>query len=553
MDKISETFDSIVNTTYDKINNNNNMIGNIFIYVLILVLILYVPFIRPNLPKSVEKLFNNPIFRLCAYSYIVYRATYDVKTALVVASVFILIIHMLNKQTFINEHFYASTPTKYKSLIDNFETMGLDLEIRELNSSVIVTITNMNPQKHSKLNTSSIISAVQNITKKPITIINNMKIGDLQKKLIKELSSTDITISFNNNIPTIMSYPTTISLTETKNIINTYLSNWALPKLQPVVNASNVTTKKSTKTIDDIKLALGITNTTATASNAPIKASIKTPTQAPTDEPTDEPTIAATRAPTIAATRAPTIAATRAPMKAPTIAATRAPMKAPTIAATRAPTNARTYVLTNPPTNAPMKASTNARTYVLTNAPTNAPSIAATRAPTNAPSIAATMTTPYATTSIPTNASPNILNLFSTNGLSSGNSVFPVSSGIIPTTYTPKPTFFPQMDNKSILLQNDKSFSNDTIIKLAIKTKMPNGDVKEYRIPDVRKTIDNNNIIIPLYNTINSNETVTDIGILQGSNFIPETKLYLADTTMIKKWDIVDGMGNSSKYVKVVN
>ena len=107
------------------------------------------------------------------------------------------------------------------------------------------------------------------------------------------------------------------------------------------------------------------------------------------------------------------------------------------------------------------------------------------------------------------------------------------------------------MDNKTILLQNDKPFSNDTNIKLAIKTKTQTGDIKEYRLTDATKTIDNNNIIIPL--PISSNESVTDISVLHGSNFIPGTKLYLADTSMIKKWDISDGMGNSSKYIKIVN
>ena len=114
MDKMSETFNSIVNTTYDNIHNNK--IGSIFISILILVLILYVPFIRPSLPKSIEKLFNDPIFRLCAYSYIVYHATYDIKSALIISIIFFFIVYIINKQSVdvLAEHFNiinATTPS----------------------------------------------------------------------------------------------------------------------------------------------------------------------------------------------------------------------------------------------------------------------------------------------------------------------------------------------------------------------------------------------------------------------------------------------------------
>ena len=99
--RASKTFDSAVNNTSDFIVNREIggiNVGSILIPIIGLFLILYVPYVRPNLPKSVEKLFENPVFRFAMYAYIVYRATHDPTSALVVSAAYIVVIMMINKQ-----------------------------------------------------------------------------------------------------------------------------------------------------------------------------------------------------------------------------------------------------------------------------------------------------------------------------------------------------------------------------------------------------------------------------------------------------------------------
>jgi hypothetical protein len=99
--RASSTFDSAVNNTSDFIVNREIggiNVGSILIPIIGLFLILYVPYVRPNLPKSVERLFENPFFRFAMYAYIVYRATYDPTTALVVSAAYIVVIMIINKQ-----------------------------------------------------------------------------------------------------------------------------------------------------------------------------------------------------------------------------------------------------------------------------------------------------------------------------------------------------------------------------------------------------------------------------------------------------------------------
>ncbi len=68
--------------------------------IITLFISIYVSVARPTLPNFVIKLFENPIFRLIIISYIVYRDNNnnDYVLSLFVASVFLITIHMINKQ-----------------------------------------------------------------------------------------------------------------------------------------------------------------------------------------------------------------------------------------------------------------------------------------------------------------------------------------------------------------------------------------------------------------------------------------------------------------------
>ena len=97
----SDTFDSTVNKTSDLILNHEIHgfnISQVLIPIIGIFLILYVPYVRPSLPKSVEKLFENPVFRFVMYAYIVYRATHDPTSALVISAAYIVVIMIINRQ-----------------------------------------------------------------------------------------------------------------------------------------------------------------------------------------------------------------------------------------------------------------------------------------------------------------------------------------------------------------------------------------------------------------------------------------------------------------------
>jgi len=86
------SFDSLVNNNLSWVHENKHVLP-----VISLVLGLYAALARPKLPKFVEKLFENPVFRLVMISYIIYRGNRDPQLALMIAAAFLMTIHMINK------------------------------------------------------------------------------------------------------------------------------------------------------------------------------------------------------------------------------------------------------------------------------------------------------------------------------------------------------------------------------------------------------------------------------------------------------------------------
>lgn len=93
MDKYSQQFNSLVNNNLGWVHENNYVLP-----VLSLFLGVYVALARPKLPSFIEKLFENPIFRLVMISYIIYRGNKDPQLALMIAAAFLITMHMINKQ-----------------------------------------------------------------------------------------------------------------------------------------------------------------------------------------------------------------------------------------------------------------------------------------------------------------------------------------------------------------------------------------------------------------------------------------------------------------------
>ena len=87
------SFDSLVNQNLGWVHQNKYVLP-----VLSLFLGMYAALARPNLPKFVEKLFENPVFRLVVISYIIYRGNQDAQLSIMIAAAFLITIHMINKQ-----------------------------------------------------------------------------------------------------------------------------------------------------------------------------------------------------------------------------------------------------------------------------------------------------------------------------------------------------------------------------------------------------------------------------------------------------------------------
>jgi hypothetical protein len=87
------SFNSLVNNNLSWMHENKHILP-----VISLVLGLYAALARPKLPKFIEKLFENPIFRLLMISYIIYRGNKDPQLSIMIAAAFLITIHMINKR-----------------------------------------------------------------------------------------------------------------------------------------------------------------------------------------------------------------------------------------------------------------------------------------------------------------------------------------------------------------------------------------------------------------------------------------------------------------------
>ena len=87
------SFNSLVNNNLSWVHENKHVLP-----VISLVLGLYAALARPKLPKFIEKLFENPIFRLLMISYIIYRGNKDPQLSIMIAAAFLITIHMINKR-----------------------------------------------------------------------------------------------------------------------------------------------------------------------------------------------------------------------------------------------------------------------------------------------------------------------------------------------------------------------------------------------------------------------------------------------------------------------
>ena len=93
MDNISEQFNYIINKNIGWVHTNKYILP-----VLSLFLGMYAALARPTLPNFIIKLFENPVFRLVMISYIIYRGNQDPQLSLMIATAFLITMHMINKQ-----------------------------------------------------------------------------------------------------------------------------------------------------------------------------------------------------------------------------------------------------------------------------------------------------------------------------------------------------------------------------------------------------------------------------------------------------------------------
>ena len=81
--------------------------------IISLIVAIYAALARPKTPKFLYNLFQNPLFRLVAISYIAYRSTKNFQSALLIAAAFLSIMHLINKGSlnFLADSFTNSSNT----------------------------------------------------------------------------------------------------------------------------------------------------------------------------------------------------------------------------------------------------------------------------------------------------------------------------------------------------------------------------------------------------------------------------------------------------------
>lgn len=88
-----EQYNTFVNNNLGWVHENKYVLP-----VISLVLAMYAALARPRLPTYIEKLFENPVFRLVIISYIIYRGNNDPQLSIMIAAAFLITIHMINKR-----------------------------------------------------------------------------------------------------------------------------------------------------------------------------------------------------------------------------------------------------------------------------------------------------------------------------------------------------------------------------------------------------------------------------------------------------------------------
>jgi hypothetical protein len=81
--------------------------------IISLIVAIYAVLARPKTPKFLYNLFQNPLFRLVAISYIAYRSTKNFQSALLIAAAFLSTMHFINKGSlnFLADNFTNSSNT----------------------------------------------------------------------------------------------------------------------------------------------------------------------------------------------------------------------------------------------------------------------------------------------------------------------------------------------------------------------------------------------------------------------------------------------------------
>jgi hypothetical protein len=79
-----------------------NILNNIYYKrydsIFMAFLVLYSVLIGPTIPRNIEKIFENPIFRLICISYILYKSKHNIQLSILLSFCFLITMHMINKR-----------------------------------------------------------------------------------------------------------------------------------------------------------------------------------------------------------------------------------------------------------------------------------------------------------------------------------------------------------------------------------------------------------------------------------------------------------------------
>jgi hypothetical protein len=87
-----EKFNSMINDKIGWIHDNKYILP-----IVIAIIAMYSVLARPKIPTYIVKLFENTIFRLVVIAYVIYRGNTDPALSLIIAAIFLLIMHEINK------------------------------------------------------------------------------------------------------------------------------------------------------------------------------------------------------------------------------------------------------------------------------------------------------------------------------------------------------------------------------------------------------------------------------------------------------------------------